>query len=248
MPKVNIDYSNTIFYKIFCKDPTIKDLYVGMTTNFVQRKHAHKQSCTNEKTPNYHCKLYNALRNAGGWENWQMEIIAFHKCKDSYEAHKKEQEYFEILGATLNSIQPLPKPKEPSVKIVKEENSSKNAEIFTCEKCDFTCSKKSNYDKHLMTRKHKSETNETDLRQKNAFTCKTCLDKLNSRASYYRHKQKCGIFSHEKNSEKNPDEQTSHTPQPVQQNNALDKDNIIIELLQQNKEMMHMLFKAIQGH
>lgn len=45
MPKVEIDYSNTIFYKIFCKDTTIKDLYVGLTTNFVQRKHAHKQSC-----------------------------------------------------------------------------------------------------------------------------------------------------------------------------------------------------------
>ena len=40
-----------------------------------------------------------------------MEIIGFHNCKDSYEAHKKEQEYFEILHATLNSIEPMPKPK-----------------------------------------------------------------------------------------------------------------------------------------
>ena len=47
MPKVEIDYSNTIIYKISCKDIAIKEVYVGHTTNFVQRKHTHKQSCIN---------------------------------------------------------------------------------------------------------------------------------------------------------------------------------------------------------
>ena len=32
----------------------------------------------------------------------------------------------------------------------------KNAEKFICELCDFSCSKSSNYDKHLLTRKHKN--------------------------------------------------------------------------------------------
>ena len=49
MPKTEIDYSNTIIYKIVCKDQNIKDIYVGHTTNFVQRKHAHKQNCNNNK-------------------------------------------------------------------------------------------------------------------------------------------------------------------------------------------------------
>jgi hypothetical protein len=150
MPKVEIDYSNTIFYKIFCKDPTIKDVYVGLTTNFVQRKHGHKQSCKNEKAPNHNCKLYNTIRNAGGWENWQMEIIAFHNCKDSYEAHKKEQEYFETLGATLNSIEPLPKPKikEQIVKIVKEKT------ILFCEPCNIYFSYWKAQETHNNTNKH----------------------------------------------------------------------------------------------
>ena len=30
----------------------------------------------------------------------------------------------------------------------------KNAEIFECKDCDFKCSKKSNYDKHILTLKH----------------------------------------------------------------------------------------------
>ena len=34
MPKQDIDYSNTIFYKISCKDENIKELYIGHTTNY----------------------------------------------------------------------------------------------------------------------------------------------------------------------------------------------------------------------
>ena len=41
MPRVEIDYSNTIIYKISCKDTSITDIYVGHTTNFIQRKHTH---------------------------------------------------------------------------------------------------------------------------------------------------------------------------------------------------------------
>ena len=111
MPKKDIDYSNTIIYKITCKDTTIKDVYVGHTTNFVQRKHAHKQSCINDKSANYNCKLYEIIRNNGGWKNWIMEIINYFKCSDHYEARKKEREFFVSLHATLNSIEPMPKPK-----------------------------------------------------------------------------------------------------------------------------------------
>jgi len=39
MPKENIDYSNTIIYKICCSDFSITDLYVGHTTNFVTPLH-----------------------------------------------------------------------------------------------------------------------------------------------------------------------------------------------------------------
>jgi predicted GIY-YIG superfamily endonuclease len=67
MTKIEIDYSNTINYKITCKNPDITDVYVGHTTNFVQRKHSHKQSCINNKATNYSCKLYEVIRANGGW-------------------------------------------------------------------------------------------------------------------------------------------------------------------------------------
>jgi hypothetical protein len=195
MPKVEIDYSNTIFYKIFCKDPTIKELYVGLTTNFVQRKHGHKQSCKNEKAPNHNCKLYNAIRNAGGWENWEMEIIAFHNCKDSHEAHKKEQEYFETLGATLNSIEPLPKPKikKPIVKIIKEKT------ILFCKPCNIYFSNWKAQETHNNTNKHHKMISmnnanhisimSIDKTQKNAekYACVICDFITANKFDYSRH-------------------------------------------------------------
>jgi len=151
MPKIEIDYSNTIIYKITCKDPNILDVYVGHTTNFVQRKHAHKQSCINNKSSNHKCKLYEVIRNNGGWINWDMEIIHFCNCADHYEARKKEQEYFESLKATLNSLEPFPKPKVKmaTAKIIKEPK-----EIFFCEKCNIKCDNAKLLDIHNQTKKH----------------------------------------------------------------------------------------------
>jgi hypothetical protein len=111
MPKIQIDYSNTIFYKIYCRDSSINELYIGHTTNFVQRKHAHKQGCCNVKNSNYNCKLYQVMRQYNGWDNWKMDIIAFHECDNLLGAKIQEQKYYEEYKATLNSIEPLPKPK-----------------------------------------------------------------------------------------------------------------------------------------
>jgi len=124
MQKADTDYSNTIFYKIFCKDVSITDLYIGHTTNFVQRKSGHKQSCLNPKSSNYKLKLYNVIRENGGWTNWQMDIIAYHHCKDQYEARTKEQEYFISYNATLNSIEPMPRPKCEKQLIVPSVNNN----------------------------------------------------------------------------------------------------------------------------
>ena len=37
MPKQIIDYSKNIIYKMVCNDLNVKDVYVGHTTNFINR-------------------------------------------------------------------------------------------------------------------------------------------------------------------------------------------------------------------
>jgi hypothetical protein len=151
MPKTDIDYSNTIFYKIYCKNPDIKDIYIGHTTNFVQRKYAHKRSCTYEKSANYTCKVYNVIREYGGWDNWKMEIIAFRECADHYEARKIEQQYFEEYNATLNSIEPFPKPKVIQPKPIHVKIEKK---LLYCETCNVYFHTKNANDVHTKTNKH----------------------------------------------------------------------------------------------
>ena len=59
MPKDDIDYSNTIVYKIYCIDKTITDVYIGHTTNFTKRKYQHKTSCGNSEALKYKPNLTN---------------------------------------------------------------------------------------------------------------------------------------------------------------------------------------------
>ena len=103
MPKDNIDYSDTSIYKIYCKDETIKDIYVGHTTNFHVRKYYHKNASNNL---NINIKIYKTIRENGGWNNWNMVEIAKYNCKNSIEARIKEQHHYDELNASLNSIPP----------------------------------------------------------------------------------------------------------------------------------------------
>ena len=158
MPKVEIDYSNTIIYKITCKDLNVKDLYVGHTTNFVQRKHSHKQNCNDVKNPTP-CKLYQVIRDNGGWNNWKMEIVNFFECKDHYEARKKEQEYFVLFNATLNSIEPMPKPKV--VTLVEKVKTEK--QMFWCQICNVKFDNLKLFDIHKNTKKHVKKERNTEF-------------------------------------------------------------------------------------
>ena len=181
MPKEHIDYSNTIIYKIYCIDETIKDIYVGHTTHFIQRKYQHKLLCNNLKNV---LKIYKIIRENGGWDNWNMVEIAKYNCNDSTEARIKEQLHYEELNASLNSCPPYvdkiqyycfecelqcsgPTQFNNHINCIshkkKQINPNNEQTIinklnicpkFMCQICDYTTEKKFNFDKHLLTAKH----------------------------------------------------------------------------------------------
>ena len=72
----------------------------------------------------------------------------------------------------------------------------KHANIFECEKCNFICSKQSNFNNHLITVKHKNRTNRTEQvpENANAFDCE-CGRKYKARNSLWYHKKKCTYTS-----------------------------------------------------
>jgi len=76
-----------------------------------------------------------------------------------------------------------------------DEKMPKNAEKYICELCKFYCSKESNYNKHILTRKHqkasKGLTNADKKMPKNAdFTC-DCGNTYKHRQSLYKHQKYC---------------------------------------------------------
>ena len=86
----------------------------------------------------------------------------------------------------------------------------KNAENYFCEKCDFTCSKASEWNRHKMTAKHKMETKETKKTPKNAkpFMC-SCGKVYKNRTGLWKHRQKCAkIEEFEKNEKNEKNEKT----------------------------------------
>ena len=196
MPKVDIDYANTLFYKISCKDTNITDVYIGHTTNFVQRKSGHKQGCNNPKSSNYACKLYTVIRQHGGWDNWRMDIIAYHECKDHYEARKKEQEYFILYNATLNSIEPMPRPR--CVNNQTPLNNDNTKSNYMCDICNFSCFNTQDvFNIHLTRNRHitavsrlnRLSANFGDKLQKvgNKFECKTCYYICSNKNDFAKH-------------------------------------------------------------
>ena len=71
------------------------------------------------------------------------------------------------------------------------EKLPKNAQSFYCEKCDFKCSKKSNYENHLRTAKHRNRTISNDFSPKNAEYFCECGKRYKARNSLWYHKKKC---------------------------------------------------------
>ena len=195
--KHHTDYSNTIIYKITCKDPTITDLYVGHTINFNQRRSAHMNSCINNKAANHMCKLYKTIRSKGGWSNWSMDILECFNCADQYDARKKEQEYYMSLNATLNSIEPLPiynqgnRIHESPVVDLESVPTCKDSCInkrFNCTLCKYLTDNKTDYEKHCLTRKHicRQDVN-YKLPSTCDYTCEICEYITNNKKDYGRH-------------------------------------------------------------
>ena len=100
MPKKN--YQNTIIYKIYCKDESITEIYIGHTTNFKHRKNAHISNCNNEKSKEYNLKLYIYIRNNGGFDNFNIIELEKYPCNNDKEALLREGYWVKELNSSLN--------------------------------------------------------------------------------------------------------------------------------------------------
>ena len=122
--------------------------------------------------------------------------------------------------------------------VFEQKTSKMSTNGFVCEFCDYTCSKKFNFDRHNLSSKHFKATNgnisATDNEQNEqkgakktdvkAYCCENCGKEYTDRTGLWRHKQKCSVNIHDNN-----------------KLNELDKDDLIKTLIEQNAKLMSII-------
>jgi len=109
-----------------------------------------------------------------------------------------------------------------------------NAEKFYCEKCDFKCRKKSNWNIHIKTRKHNNDStligNDSKINAK--YECE-CGKTYKWDSGFYRHKKKCSIVQGECKSN------TNNIP-------TIDIDKeFLIKMLLKNQDVMDKMIEMM---
>jgi hypothetical protein len=79
---------------------------------------------------------------------------------------------------------------------MEEKKPQKAPNIFICDICDFKCYKTRDYNRHLLTAKHKNRTFLNNLEQnmgqnRQYFTCDNCNKTYTARNSLWYHKKNC---------------------------------------------------------
>lgn len=166
MPKQLIDYSKTTIYRIICKNPEIKDCYVGSTTDFKSRKRRHKYDCNYETCKCYNLNIYVFIRNNGNWDNWDMLEIEKYKATDKADKLKRERYWLEFYNATLNSNIPSRDHKEYK----KEWYNNNKERIITKVQDNYNQNKEQILEYHK--KYYEENIEEIKLKNKEQITCK----------------------------------------------------------------------------
>jgi hypothetical protein len=122
------------------------------------------------------------------------------------------------------------------------QNLPKKTPKFICDNCDFICCKQSNYDSHLLTRKHQNRIKPNIFNSKNApkiFECPYCKKIYKHASTLCDHKKKC------KKPELPPIAETivstsskTNTPEEIQTLSLL-----VVELVKSNTELQKQMLE-----
>jgi uncharacterized protein YeaO (DUF488 family) len=98
----NKNYNQARIYKITCNLPTINEIYIGSTADYENRCISHRSDCHNVNHPNYGYKVYNYIRNNGGFGNFTIDVIEHYPCANKTAMRIREQYWMNEYQPTLN--------------------------------------------------------------------------------------------------------------------------------------------------
>ena len=113
--------------------------------------------------------------------------------------------------------------------------TQKTSVKYECVNCDFICSKKGDYSRHLSTQKHlrlQNLQNTTNFTS-NQFTCETCNKVYKHHSSLWKHSKICVQINNNNNN--------SIQLNQTNNNSTNTPSELIVELVKQNQEFKQML-------
>jgi hypothetical protein len=129
------------------------------------------------------------------------------------------------------------------------EKTKKNEKKFSCLNCDFVTCKKTDFNRHNLTQKHKNNVLTTVDNGKNEkkYICEICEKKYKDRAGLWRHKKNCVEAIKDTNDSLNNELISSEiiSSELINKFDLYDKDisskDLIMMLVKQNSELLEVL-------
>jgi len=125
------------------------------------------------------------------------------------------------------------------MEVLGDKKTSKNIAKFNCETCDFKCCKLGDWNRHLITAKHKKLTlgdtlgDNFNIVSAKKHICSVCNKSYDSRNGLWRHKKKCIADT-------GPDSDSDSD------NGPSDKE-LIMMLIKDNSEFKNMMMKVLEN-
>ena len=119
----------------------------------------------------------------------------------------------------------------------------KSSIIFECILCDYKTCKKSNYEKHLLTRKHSEKQMETKTSSKVAFLYCDCEQRFRTRSGLWKHRKQCKYLSIEST-------KLSESKEPPLMNTIIELETdektidykaMLLQVMKENTEIKNLL-------
>ena len=132
-------YSKSVIYNLTCKDKNVSKIYIGSSYDEIKREGDHRTLCINENDKRYNLKVYQFIRDNGGYDNWTFEVIDRYPCDNEIQLVIRERYYYDLLNPELNSQRPYVSEAElkEERKIYnakyREKNNALNKQKFKCE-------------------------------------------------------------------------------------------------------------------
>ena len=161
-------------YKIECLYESVKECYIGSSTDLNSRIRCHKSNCNNCNGKEYNLKVYDFIRSRGGWEYWTVSIIKEYPGFTKEQLQIPEQEQIDLLKPTLNSN---------NAYTTVEQRVEQHKEY-----------RKLNKDKIVEQRKEHYKQNKEELKQKQKENYKQNKDEINAKRSVKIECDKCGLI------------------------------------------------------